>query len=37
MKSRKMVLMNYLKARNRDSNIENRLLDTAGSREGEMN
>ena len=32
-----MVLINYLQGRNRDSDIENRLMDPVGEREGGMN
>ena len=33
MKSRKMVLMNSLQGRNRETDVENRLVDTEGSSE----
>ena len=34
MESRKMVLMNLFSGRNRDADIENRLVDTAGEGDG---
>ena len=37
MECRKMVLMNHFQGRNRDADIENRLVDTAAEGEGGMN
>ena len=37
MESRKMVLMNLFSGRNRDADIENRLVDTAGEGEDGAN
>ena len=37
MGSRKMVLWTYLQGRNRDADVENKLMDIAGEGEGGMN
>ena len=37
MESRKIVLMTYLQSRNREAEVESRLVDTAGGIEGGMN
>ena len=37
MESRKMVLMNLLQIRNRDTDIENRLVNTVGEGQGGTN
>ena len=37
MESRKMVLMNLLQGRNKDSDVEEGLVDTAGEEESETN
>ena len=37
MESRKMVLMNRLQGRNKDSDVEEGLVDTAGEEEGGTN
>ena len=37
MESRKMVLMNLIEGRNRDPEVENKLVDTVREEEGGMN
>ena len=37
MESRKMVYMTCLQSRNRDTDVENKSMDTKGGRRGEMN